>query len=202
MYICFLIQICMLNLEKFTNENQDPIAIEKLAKKLNDLMTPGEELEYIAVQKKPAVNISPDGVAITNKRLIFCRQKNLGLSMDFEDFFWKNVFSCSMKESLLGADFFAKTVDNRDFSIDYLPKAQARKLYAIANEYKENARQEPQAASPKIETTPAPEPTMAPVVEEQDKIAETLQKLKKLYESGLITQQEFENKKNEIINSL
>jgi hypothetical protein len=173
-----------------------------LAKKLNDLMTPGEELEYIAVQKKPAVNISPDGVAITNKRLIFCRQKNLGLSMDFEDFFWKNVFSCSMKESLLGAEFFAKTVDNRDFSIDYLPKAQARKLYAIANEYKENARQEPQAASPKIETTPAPEPTMAPVVEEQDKIAETLQKLKKLYESGLITQQEFENKKNEIINSL
>lgn len=192
----------MLNLEKFTNENQDPIAVEKLAKKLNDLMTPGEELEYIAVQKKPAVNISPDGVAITNKRLIFCRQKNLGLSMDFEDFFWKNVFSCSMKESLLGAEFFAKTVDNRDFSIDYLPKAQARKLYAIANEYKENARQEPQTVTPKIESTHAPEPTIAPVVEEQDKIAETLQKLKKLYESGLITQQEFENKKNEIINSL
>lgn len=192
----------MLNLEKFTNENQDPIAVEKLAKKLNDLMTPGEELEYIAVQKKPAVNISPDGVAITNKRLIFCRQKNLGLSMDFEDFFWKNVFSCSMKESLLGAEFFAKTVDNRDFSIDYLPKAQARKLYAIANEYKENARQEPQTVSTKIESTPAPEPTIAPVVEEQDKIAETLQKLKKLYENGLITQQEFENKKNEIINSL
>jgi predicted Zn-dependent peptidase len=39
-------------------------------------------------------------------------------------------------------------------------------------------------------------------MEEQDKVAETLQKLKKLYESGLITQQEFENKKNEIINSL
>ncbi len=192
----------MLNLEKFTNENQDPIAVEKLAKKLNDLMTPGEELEYIAVQKKPAVNISPDGVAITSKRLIFCRQKNLGLSMDFEDFFWKNVFSCSMKESLLGAEFFAKTVDNRDFSIDYLPKAQARKLYAIANEYKENARQEPQTVSPKIEATNTPEPPIAPVVEEQDKIAETLQKLKKLYESGLITQQEFENKKNEIINSL
>lgn len=192
----------MLNLEKFTNENQDPIAIEKLAKKLNDLMTPGEELEYIAVQKKPAVNISPDGVAITNKRLIFCRQKNLGLSMDFEDFFWKNVFSCSMKESLLGAEFFAKTVDNRDFSIDYLPKAQARKLYAIANEYKENARQAPQTTTHTVESAPAPEVTTPQIEEEQDKVAETLQKLKKLYESGLITQQEFENKKNEIINSL
>jgi multidrug resistance efflux pump len=107
-----------------------------------------------------------------------------------------------MKESLLGADFFAKTVDNRDFTIDYLPKAQARKLYAIANEYKENARQEPQASAPKIESTPAPEVIAPPVMEEQDKVAETLQKLKKLYESGLITQQEFENKKNEIINSL
>jgi len=188
----------MLNLEKFTNENQDPIAVEKLAKKLNDLMTPGEELEYIAVQKKPAVNISPDGVAITNKRLIFCRQKNLGLSMDFEDFFWKNVFSCSMKESLLGAEFFAKTVDNRDFSIDYLPKAQARKLYAIANEYKENDRQESHSASQKMEDISVSDS----ILEEQDKTAETLQKLKKLYESGLITQQEFENKKNEIINSL
>lgn len=194
----FSTYIHMLNIENFTNENQDPIAVEKLAKKLNDLMTPGEEFEYIAVQKKPAVNISPDGIAITNKRLIFCRQKNLGLSMDFEDFFWKHVFSCSMKEGLLGADFFVKTVDNRDFSIDYLPKAQARKLYAIANEYKENACQESHSASQKMVEVSVSEP----IVEEQDKTAETLQKLKKLYESGLITQQEFENKKNEIINSL
>jgi hypothetical protein len=52
------------NLKKFLNEDQDPKAIEKVAVKLNGILMTGEEVEYIAVQKKPAVNISPDCVAL------------------------------------------------------------------------------------------------------------------------------------------
>ena len=79
------------NLKKFLNEEQDPAAVEKIADKLNGIIMSGETIEYMAVQKKPAVNISPDGVALTNKRIIFCRPKNLGFSMEFSDYVWKDV---------------------------------------------------------------------------------------------------------------
>lgn len=40
------------NLKKFLNKEQDLKAIEKIASKLNGILMNGEEVEYIAVQKK------------------------------------------------------------------------------------------------------------------------------------------------------
>ena len=76
----------MMELNKYLNESQDPKTVEKVLKKINELLTRNENVEYVAVQKKPAVNFSPDSVALTNKRIIFCRPKTFGLSMDFQDF--------------------------------------------------------------------------------------------------------------------
>ena len=52
------------NLKKLLNEEQDPKAVEKIISKLNGLLMKGEEVIYIAVQKKPAINLSPDCVAL------------------------------------------------------------------------------------------------------------------------------------------
>ncbi|WP_227009050.1 PH domain-containing protein [Christiangramia fulva] len=54
--------------------------------KVTELLTREEKIEYIAVQKKPAVNLSPDSIALTNKHIIFCRSRSFGFSMDFQDF--------------------------------------------------------------------------------------------------------------------
>ena len=56
------------NLKKILNEDQDPKAIEKITSKLENLLMAGEEVGYIAVQKKPAVTILPDSIVATNKR--------------------------------------------------------------------------------------------------------------------------------------
>lgn len=194
-------------LKNFLNEEQDPKAVEKIFGKVKDLLITGEEVEYIAVQKKPAVNLSPDCVALTSKRIIFCRPKNFGLSMEFQDYIWKDVADCHMKEEIFGAEFKVKSVKGNVISIDYLPKAQARKLYQIAQEKEEEQREirrqrdleEKRAASGAVSVTTTMPNQIASSNNNQDDPLLALQKLKSLLDNELITQLEFDSKKAEII---
>ncbi len=121
-------------LKKILNEDQDPKAIEKITSKLDNLLMSNEEIGYIAVQKKPAINVFPDSIVVTNKRIIICKPKNLGLSMEFVDYDWDDVAATFVKEGILGADFTFSTKSELTHTIDYLPKTQARKLYTFAKE--------------------------------------------------------------------
>ena len=120
--------------KKFLNEEQDPKAIEKITSKLNDLLMKGEEVGYIAVQKKPAITVFPDSIVLTNKRIIICKPKNLGLSMDFTDYTWDEIVGTFVKENILGSEFSFSTKTDIQVSIDYIPKIQARKIYTYAKE--------------------------------------------------------------------
>lgn len=122
------------NLKKILNEDQDPKAIEKISAKLNNLLMSNEEVGYIAVQKKPAITVFPDSIVVTNKRIILCKPKNLGLSMEFVDYDWDDVAGSFVKEGLLGSDFSFSTKTDLTHTVDYLPKNQARKLYTYAKE--------------------------------------------------------------------
>lgn len=121
-------------LKKFLNEEQDPKAIEKITSKLNDLLMKNEEIGYIAVQKKPAITVFPDSVVVTNKRIIICQPKNMGLSMNFTDFTWDEVEGTFIKENILGSEFSFSTKTQIQVSIDYIPKIQARKISTFAKE--------------------------------------------------------------------
>ena len=120
--------------KKFLNEEQDPKAIEKIAAKLSDLLMKHEEIGYIAVQKKPAITVLPDSIVMTNKRIIICQPKNLGLSMDFSDYTWDQIDGTFVKENILGSEFSFSTKTDLSVSIDYIPKIQARKIFTYAKE--------------------------------------------------------------------
>lgn len=200
------------NLKNLLNEEQDPKAVEKILEKVTGLLTKDEEIDYIAVQKKPAINISPECIALTNKRIIFCRPKTFGLSMTFTDYMWKEIADCHMKEGILGATFTAQTTLGTVEILDYLPKAQARKLYQYAQGKEEEMMdvrrqktlEETRAAAgggitinngnPAEETANKQNDANDPLV--------VLQKLKSLLESGIITSEEFENKKKEILDKM
>ncbi|MCG9791613.1 PH domain-containing protein [Flavobacterium algicola] len=127
-------------IKKFLNEDQDPKAIEKITSKLQDLLMKNEEVGYIGVQKKPALTVFPDSIVLTNKRIILCKPKNLGLSMDFVDYDWEDVAGAFVKENLLGSEFSFSTKTDLTISIDYIPKTQARKLYTFAKEQMDNLK--------------------------------------------------------------
>ena len=121
------------NLKKILNEEQDPKAIEKITSKLIDLLMKNEEVGYIGVQKKP-VTVFPDSIVLTNKRIIICKPKNLGLSMDFTDYNWDDIEATFVKENILGSEFSFSTKTDLSISIDYIPKTQARKIFTFAKE--------------------------------------------------------------------
>ncbi|WP_333852174.1 PH domain-containing protein [Epilithonimonas sp.] len=120
------------NLKKYLNEEQYPKAVEKIIEKVNDLLTNGETVEYIAVQNKPAINISPDSIVLTNKRILFFRSKSFGLVTDFNDYLWKDVAESHISEAILGSTFTMTAITGFIETIDYIPKSQARKLYQYA----------------------------------------------------------------------
>jgi len=153
------------NLKKILNEDQDPKAIEKITAKLDNLLMSNEEVGYIAVQKKPAVNIFPDSIVVTNKRIILCKPKNLGLSMEFVDYDWDDIAGSFVKEGILGADFTFSTKSDLTHTVDYLPKNQARKLYTFAKEQLDLLK------NPKVEA-PIVEQPAAAVIEEPQVIEE------------------------------
>jgi hypothetical protein len=205
-------KLYQMDISKYLNDNQDPKDVEKLTDKLEGILMSDEELVYIAVQKKPAINLSPDSVAITNKRIIFCRPKNLGLSMEFQDFIWRDMKDCNLKENMLGSTLTVKTINNITYTLDYLPKSQARRVYAycqeqeeIQNEIRRQREIEVIKASAGQINVPQnnsnPNSTNTPEIVQEDPV-ETLKKLKEMMDNYLITREEYETKKSEILSRM
>ncbi|MEZ0181078.1 hypothetical protein B0A75_01155 [Flavobacterium oncorhynchi] len=152
--------------KKFLNEEQDPKAIEKITSKLTDLLMKGEEVGYIAVQKKPAITVFPDSIVLTNKRIIICKPKNLGLSMDFTDYTWDEIVGTFVKENILGSEFSFSTKTDIQASIDYIPKIQARKIFTYAKEQLDILK------NPVVTATPIEEVVEPEYEEEIDEVEE------------------------------
>lgn len=159
------------NLKKILNEDQDPKAIEKITAKLENLLMSNEEVGYIAVQKKPAVTILPESIVVTNKRMILCKPKNLGLSMEFIDYDWEDIEASFVKEGILGSDFTFSTKSELTHTVDYLPKNQARKLYTFAKEQLDLLKN-PSVNATTLEAPKTVESTPIEVVEEIETVEE------------------------------
>jgi hypothetical protein len=230
-------------IDQFLTDEQDPKAVEKVYLRLTDLLTKGEEIIYIATQKKPLVNLFPECVALTNKRVLFFSPANLGLSIKFTDFVWKDIADVHTKEEIIGAIFSVETTSGAETGVDYLPRIQARKLYQYAQERNQAERearrlrdleekraesgavqfgsplrssQQPQVtqiapilepepepvAPPPVAPPPVVEPIPAPVVQEApkpDELTEKLKKLRTLFDNGLISQEEYNMKKLDLL---
>lgn len=161
------------HIKNFLNEEQDPKAVEKITSKLNDILMRGEEIGYIGVQKKPAITVFPDSIVLTNKRIIMCKPKNLGLSMDFTDYSWNIILATFVKENILGSEFSFNTNTDLTVSIDYIPKIQARKINTFAKEQLEILKEASAPAKP--ETIFA-----EPAAEQQPQIEEAVEEIEEV----------------------
>lgn len=191
-----------------TNEEQDPVVIQTVLERVQQIMTSGESVLYIAVQKGPLVNIFPDCAVLTNRRFIFYRPKVLG-RVTFEDHGWRDLHDAKLQENLLGSTFTLKTVSGHVLMLNHLPKAQARRLYAFAQEMEERVREEHRArdleekraaAGGVFVASPHGGSPLSPA--ESDQPAQRLKVLKAMWDGGLISASEYEAKRAEIISKM
>lgn len=208
-----------MSIEQFILDEQDPKTAEKVIGKLSDMLTSGETIIYLAIQKRPAVTLIPDCISVTNKRIVFCIPGNLGLTTNFITFPWSDVKEVSFKEEFFGSKFITVPQRGENVTIDYIPKIQARKLYQFCNEQIEKLKEtlrtqeiedrtfsvQTPISSAVAEITDIKRPTseeIKPIEQPVDELTQKLQKLKSLFEKQLITQEEYETKKADILSQL
>jgi hypothetical protein len=191
-----------------TNEEQDPVIVQTVLERVQQIMTSGESVLYVAVQKKPIVNVLPDCVVLTNWRFIFYHPKLLG-RVTFEDHGWRDLSGATLQENLLGSTFTLRTVSGQALVLDHLPKAQARRLYAFAQEMEERVREERRTRDLEEKRAAAGGVFMGaphaggplPPVDSND-TAQRLKVLKAMWDGGLISASEYEAKRAEIISKM
>ena len=197
-----------MNLDRFLNEKQDPKIVEKVSENVSQILTQDEEVRYIAVQKKLVMNVAPICVVLTNRRFIIYKPGILR-KVDFEDYIWRNLKDAHLKEGFRGATLTMTTIDGHKIQVEDLPKAQARRLYSLAQELEVNAFEERRER----ELEEARAKAGGVVVhgsntasheqpKTQDDIIQKLSQLKKMADSGLITEEEFQSKKADILSEM
>lgn len=156
-----------MSLDKFVQDGQDPKVIDKIYTKISTMLNQDEVVSYIALQKKPAVTLLPDSIAISNKRIFLCEFTKLGLATNFEIFDWKDIKDIAFKEEIFGSKVTVIPFTGENLSIDYIPKTQARRLYQLIKEVLEEIKSSPKKTEPKpvVETQPS---ILKPVVPVRD----------------------------------
>lgn len=187
--------------------------VDGMCQKVQAILTNQEVIQYVAVQQKPLVNIAPDALIATNRRLIFFRSKLLG-RFEFQDYLWFDLSNAHIQQNLLGSVFTARHVSGQVLSMDYLPKESAAALYRLAQEREEQARMarhqmhvdtiKAGASQVNVQTNvPAAASALSTLpATAADDLVGRLEKLKQMTDKGLITQADFEKRKQEILAQL
>ncbi len=185
------------------NENQPTSIVASTYERLSPLLNQGETIVYIAVQKKPLINFSPEVVALTNERIHLFYKHLLRVRCDTYNL--KEILNIELKNTLLGSHFTFKSVEGLAFGILYLPKAQGAKLHTLAHEMQEKIRAAKQVKLPNQTLTPLPQFHQA-IGEHtsfnHDDALHRLATLKKMLEDELITSEDYEIKKQEMLSKL
>ncbi|MDX9953997.1 MAG: PH domain-containing protein [Anaerolineae bacterium] len=189
-------------IQNLVQDEQDVGVVQKVHTRILELLTHGEELRYIAVQKKPVINVFPMCIVLTTRRFIIYKPELMGQAQ-FEDYIWRDLKDVDLKEDVIGSTVTLHTVDEKELSVGFLPKTQARRIYAIAQEMEEEMLEERRRRDMEEKRAAAggiymPGSNTATAASREDPV-EALKQLKRLLDAGLITQQEYDVKKEEIL---
>lgn len=189
----------------FLTEEQEPEVVQRVYDRLKTLLTRGEEVRYIAVQKPLNVaDLTREILVLTNRRIMHYRPRVLG-GGEFTDYIWRDIKRTELTEGTFRSTLLITAVNDDSIRFDDVPKEQARRVYAIGQEMEENVREELRiremeekraAAGGIVLQNPTPSATTP-----EDPM-QALSTLKQLADANLITMDEYEKKKNEILTRL
>jgi len=189
---------------RHTDPGQESEALQKVAAEVTKILTPNEEILYIALQSKVALSLKRDSVVATSNRVICYKPGILGRAI-FEDFLWQDVKDARITQGYLSTEFTVETVQGQSALVGGLDKDQAKRLYGICQQMEQEWREKrriremeeararaggvyvgTQATSASAEADPV------------DKLA----KAKQMLDQGLIAEAEYESLKAKILASM
>lgn len=186
------------------DESQRTEAIQAVAREVSTILTRNEQILYIAQQNLTALSPRRDSAVATSNRLILYRPHIIGRT-DFADLLWEDVKNITVKEGVLATELRVETRDGRVEVLGNLDKAQARRLYSVAQqkelEWREKRRirqmEEERARAGGVQVTLPQGPSGS----EEDQVTR-LARARAMLDQGLISEAEYEAIKARIISSL
>lgn len=195
----------------------DTDRIKEIKGKVSQILSKGETIEYVALESKPVqINIAPDAVVLTNRRLIMYRPRVLG-QVEFEDYIWRDLHDARMKEGVLRAVFIIDVelpnAERKTIEVHDLMKEQARRVYQYAQQMEEYMVEERRVRDLEEKRAESggvfmqsggshlPSYTAGGSTQQEDSV-QKLKQLKEMLDSGLITSAIYEAKRNEILSKM
>lgn len=185
-------------------EGQDGVLVQKICSKVGEILTSEERVEYVAVQRRPVVTPMPEAVVLTNRRFIIYRPKVFN-RVTFDDHAWRDLADVQLEEGVVGTTVTFRTTSGGELSVGYLPKTQARRIYAHAQEKEDSVREEHRQRELEEKRASAGGGVTSAVERGHDRgdapadPEHRLRKLKGMLDAGLISRREFEAKRAEIM---
>jgi hypothetical protein len=194
-----------MTLGKTVNLEQYEHLLEWAKFHTDKILTDGEISLATTVQQKPVVNLHPHSITVTNKRVIK-HQPHL-FKATFQDFLWRDIVSVHLADHFFGSQIYFEFKSGHIMGT-HLPKNQAKKVYSIAQEKEEEWVEKRRIR--KMEEVRAQSGANHIVVGGNKEfqrvdsdggvsIRERLVDLQELLVDGLITQDEYQTKKAEIL---
>jgi hypothetical protein len=186
--------------------SQESHEIQGVAAEVSKILTPNEEILYIARQTNLALSLRKNAVVATSNRVIFYDAQILGRA-SFVDLLWQDVTLTELKQGTLSSEIQVGTADGRSAFMGQLDKDQAKSLYAVCQqmdfEWREKRRirqmEEERARSGGVFLS-APPAAASGTGDERP--VERLAKAKAMLEQGLISETEYEAVKAKILSDL
>jgi hypothetical protein len=189
---------------RHTDATQETEALQKVAEDVSKILTPNEEILYIALQNKTALSMKKDAVVATSNRVICYKPGMLG-RVAFEDFAWQDVKDAKIAQGFLATTFTVETVNGQRSMLGGLDKDQAKRLYGICQQMEQEWREkrrirEMEEARARAGGVYMPAPAAAAATAE-DPVAK-LAKAKQMLDQGLISEAEYESLKAKVLASM
>jgi hypothetical protein len=186
--------------------DQDAAAIQQVAQEIGRILTPNEQILYIALQGMTTLSLKKDSAVATTNRLILYRPAMLG-RVDFTDYLWEDVDNVTLKDGMLSSELSVESSRKGNDVATGLDKNQARRLYAVCQqkeqEWREKRRvrqmEEDRARAGGIYMQPSGGTASADPAE--DPVAK-LGRAKAMLDQGLISEQEYETVKARILSEM
>jgi hypothetical protein len=193
----------------FVDDGQASASLQQVAQDVATILTPSEEILYVALQNVTAMSIKKDSAVATSNRLILFRPSVFG-SRSFSDFLWEDVQNVTLKDGMLSSELPVELIDGRAETLGGLDKGQARRFYGICQqkeqEWREKRRirdlEEARARAGGIHLGSPGMMSGAAAPSSAEDPVEKLKRAKALLDAGLISEVEYETLKAKIIASL
>ncbi len=196
-------------LSDFTSDEQPENKVQRILEKVQPLLTPAEKVEHVVVQTWKAFRFFPSALVLTNRRVFFVED---GLAkMAFHDMLWRNLADTHLHETLLGGVLQFRALDGSGFYVDKLPKDLARLAYAygqsaeeLSLEFRRQRHLEESRASAQGVAIAAPSHAFAPSLAASSghSSVQALEELQQLHAKGLISDADFQQKKDEVLSRI